>query len=212
MLKAVIFDFDGTLADTRHIVYETYHRLADKHGLKKLSFEEMKEMKALSIKERFKSSGVPMFKVPQLAREAQLIYGEFMDLAAPYPEIDELLQALKKQGLLLFIISSNSVNNIKGFLTAHNLELFDQVSSSSGIFGKHRAINRILEEHGLQKEEAVYVGDEVRDIIACKKAPVRIIAVSWGYDDLSLLEKSRPDFLVNHPSKIIQLTAGLLNQ
>lgn len=208
MIKAVIFDFDGTLADTRHIVYKAYERLVEKHGFKKFSPEELKAMKSLSVKERFKRSGVPLFKLPQLVREAQAVYGEFIDLAVPYKDIPELLQTLKKKGLRLYVISSNSVANINIFLAAHSLELFVQVYSSSGLFGKHRTINRLIENLGIQKKEAVYVGDEVRDIIACKKASVPIIAVTWGYDELHLLQESRPDFVVGSPSEILGLTAG----
>ena len=165
-------------------------------------------MKSLSVKERFKRSGVPLFKLPQLVREAQAVYGEFIDLAVPYKDIPELLQTLKKKGLRLYVISSNSVANINIFLAAHSLELFVQVYSSSGLFGKHRTINRLIENLGIQKKEAVYVGDEVRDIIACKKASVPIIAVTWGYDELHLLQESRPDFVVGSPSEILGLTAG----
>jgi len=211
MFKAMIFDFDGTLADTQQIIYKAYERLVEKHGYVKLSPEELKEWKKLSIKERIKRSGVPLFKLPHLFREALTVYEEYMDLGTPYKGIPELLRALIKKELYLYVISSNSVTNINRFLAAHNLAFFAQVCSSSGLFGKHRAINRLIDHHGIKKKEVVYVGDEVRDVIACKKASIPMIAVSWGYDDLHLLQESKPDYLVENPAEILQFAACPIN-
>jgi phosphoglycolate phosphatase len=208
MFKAVIFDFDGTLADTRHLLYQVYDRLAGKHGYQKFSLAELEAMNSLSIRDRFKKTGVPLFKLPGLTREALAIYGEFISSAAPFPGIPELLRELKSRGLFLSIISSNSAGNINAFLAAHDLALFDRVRSSTGIFGKHRAINRLLGDLGIAKREAVYIGDELRDITACRKVPIPIIAVSWGYDHLSLLREGGPDFLVHHPGEIAPLAGG----
>jgi phosphoglycolate phosphatase len=205
MHKAVIFDFDGTLADTGYILHKVYDRLAGKYGLQKASPEELDALRTISIQERFKKAGVPLFKLPRLAREALAVYGEFIDTAAPFPGIPELLHALKQQDIYLGIISSNKESNITGFLAAHNLELFDLVHATPGLFGKHRSINRVIGELGIGKQEAVYVGDELRDIVACKKVPLKIIAVSWGYDHLSLLQEGKPDYLVHHPSEILAL-------
>ena len=209
MLKAVIFDFDGTLADTGYILYKVYDRLAEKHDLPPIPYGELDELRSMSIRARFKKAGVSFLKLPRLAREALQIYSEFIGSAEPFPGIEELIRNLKVEGFILSIVSSNSARNIKSFLAAHDLELFDQIRSSSNLFGKHRAINQALRELGIASEAAVYAGDELRDINACKRVPIRIIAVSWGYDHLNLLTKGEPDFLAYTPADIMQIATGL---
>ncbi len=209
MLKAVIFDFDGTLADTGHILYKVYDRFAKKHNLPPIPHDELDEIRSLSIRDRFKKAGVPLFKLPGMAREALRVYTEFIGSAEPFPGIEELIHNLKAQGLVLSIVSSNTAKNIKSFLEAHNLELFDHLLCTSSLFGKHRTINQALRELGIASVEAVYIGDELRDITACKKVPIRIIAVSWGYDHLSLLQEGKPDFLAHTPSEITQILTEL---
>jgi phosphoglycolate phosphatase len=54
-----------------------------------------------------------------------------------------------------------------------------------------------------------YVGDEVRDVLAASEAGVRSVAVSWGYNDRSVLEAARPDFVLDVPNQIIELFASL---
>lgn len=211
MYKAVLFDFDGTLADTRHLVYDAYIRLAGKHGLETVSPEEFEEMKTLSIRERFKKSGVSLRILPRLARDAMTVYGELIDSVIPFPGIPELLQTLKNRAMAVSIVSSNSYKNIDSFLTAHNLQLFDHIDAGSGIFGKHRAIKRSLRHLGTGRQEAVYVGDELRDINACRKVPLDIVSVSWGYDSLSLLEEGKPDYLVHEPAEILEILGSGLS-
>ena len=209
MLKAVIFDFDGTLADTGHILYKVHDRLSEKHNLPPIPHDELDEIRSMPIRARFKKAGVPLFKLPQLLRETLQIYSEFIGSAEPFPGIEDMIRSLKAQGLILTIISSNTAKNINSFLKNHQLDLFDHIRSTSSLFGKHRTIIQALRELSIAGDDAVYVGDELRDITACRKVPIRIIAVSWGYDHLSLLQEGKPDYLVHSPEEITHLAAEL---
>ncbi len=75
------------------------------------------------------------------------------------------------------------------------------------MFGKHRYIGRLLKEKKRSGEEALYVGDELRDVQACKKVSVKVAAVTWGYDKVELLEQGHPDFLIHHPLDLPELVA-----
>ncbi len=202
MIKAVMFDFDGTLADTRYILYKVYGRLAQKYNLKAVSNQDLERLSHLPLQERLKKTGVSIYKLPRLARETGQLFGDYIESAEPFPGINRLLEILKSRDLLLSIVSSNTEQNINRFLEVNNLEFFDHIRCTSSIFGKNRAIKTAIKELRLKNYEAVYVGDELRDIEACRKVPVKIISVSWGYDRLSLLEKGLPNCLVHSPLEI----------
>ena len=203
MLKAVLFDFDGTLADTGHIMFKAYEKLGDKYELPAVNHDEIDQIRALSIRDRFKKAGVPIFKMPAILRETKQVYADHINTAKPFPGSAELLKSIKDRGLLLSIISSNTEKNIISFLTAHKLDYFDHIRTTSSLFGKHRAIKGFLNELRLKPEEAIYIGDELRDIIACKKVPIRVVAVTWGYDHITLLKDAKPDFLAEKPDDIL---------
>jgi len=74
MIKAVIFDFDGTLANTGRFLYEVCERLSEKYCPNKLSAEEFLQFKYMSIPDRFKKARVPHVKLPRIAAEARAIY------------------------------------------------------------------------------------------------------------------------------------------
>lgn len=211
MLKAVIFDFDGTLADTEYILYRVYEQICRKHNYPIISRDRLHLLKTMSIRDRFREAGVPIFKLPQLAREALHIYSEHINTADPFPSVRELIQNLKKQKLFLNIVSSNSKKNIEQFLESHNLEYFEHVYCTSTLFGKHRAIKQSLKELEIESHEAVYIGDEQRDIIVCRKVPIKIIAVSWGYDHRSLLEATNPDYIADTTADIEQILKNNLS-
>ncbi|MBC8014963.1 MAG: hypothetical protein H7X79_04380, partial [Sporomusaceae bacterium] len=51
----------------------------------------------------------------------------------------------------------------------------------------------------------IYIGDEVRDVISCKKVSIKVIAVTWGYDSLDYLLENKPDFIANKPEEILNI-------
>ena len=106
-------------------------------------------------------------------------------------------------------MSSNSLDNINTFLEANHIELFENIQSSRGLFDKHVTINRLISKLGVKKDEVIYIGDEYRDIEACKKIGIKVISVLWGFDPKELLEKAQPDYIVSEPNEISQIIMNI---
>jgi phosphoglycolate phosphatase len=123
--------------------------------------------------------------------------------------VDEVLENLHKEGYGLNIVSSNSLNNIDTFLKANELNLFENIQSSNGLFGKHITIGKLISKLGVKKDEVIYIGDEQRDVEACKKIGIKVIAVLWGFDSLELIEKAKPDFIASNPNEIVEIIMAI---
>jgi phosphoglycolate phosphatase len=204
MIKDIILDFDGTIADSHKIIVPIFNRLADKYGLGKITEDELLFLKGLSIKERCKKFSIPLYKLPQMGLDVKKAYKDYIDYLQPVDGMVELIHHLRDMGYGLSILSSNSSDNIKRFLINYDIDIFDRIYSSASLFGKHFAILRFLHRYNLDKDAVLYIGDEHRDIASCKLVPVRIAAVSWGYDSPALLLKGDPDFIANNPLDILK--------
>ncbi len=209
MFTSIIFDFDGTLVDSREIFLLVYRRLASKYQLPELTPEKLETLKNLPIVDRFKAMRYPIYRLPRVYREMKKAYREHLPSLQPYPGIKDILAALAGRGYILHILSSNSRENIAQFLKVHQIDFFSGVTSSPGLFGKHRTINQLTRDFRIKKGEALYVGDELRDIEACRTAGISILAVTWGYDSPALLSRGNPDFMVDRPEDILELLPPL---
>jgi phosphoglycolate phosphatase len=208
MKKLIIFDFDGTIADTMSMTYRIYERMATKYGMPVLSKEAFQSYKKLPLKERLNKQGIPFYMVPKLLSESQMLQDEFKDEAVPFEGMEEVLENLNKT-FKLIIISSNHKKFIKYFLKSHEINVFKKVYGKAALFGKAGVIKKVLKKLGYDKSEAIYVGDETRDIIACKELGIDLISVSWGYDDKSLLEKENALMIAKTPKDILSFVKSL---
>jgi phosphoglycolate phosphatase len=212
VIKYVIFDFDGTVADSKELAFELLIELSDKYGFRKISREEANSKMLLSTKERLKFLRISLVQLPFMVLELKKNYARIVPFIKPFSGIKDVILSLKKQNIKTVIISSNSVENIKQFLVKHDLDYFETIHSQSNIFGKHRSIKSLLHQLKIGLHEVIYIGDEHRDIEACKKANIKIIAVKWGLDPAALLKKAKPDYIVDSPADIIKVIASLNNQ
>ena len=86
------------------------------------------------------------------------------------------------------IVSFNSSENINKFLIQQNIKSsVDYVWSTSMIGGKEKTLKNSLNFLGANAQEVLYVGDEVRDEVACQKAGIPIAAVTWGFNSKDIL-------------------------
>ncbi|WP_407270350.1 HAD hydrolase-like protein [Radiobacillus sp. PE A8.2] len=205
MVKHVIFDFDGTLVDSKMTFISSWNTLAKKHRFKEVNPEDLENLNKLSMKERSKLYNFPMYKLPFVIPEIYKLFKESIHEIKLFDGIKELLHELERTGYQTTIISSNSQDNIEAYLERNQIKSVSNVICSSSLFGKDKLINKFLKDNNLQASEVIYVGDEHRDIVACKKSGVKIIWVGWGFDSFEVVQAEQPDFMVYEPSEILKV-------
>lgn len=209
MIKEIIFDLDGTLVDSLDTYIKIGNQIAEKYGYEPLDNDKIKELLKLPMKMRIKELGIPAYKIPVMGLELLNSYSKYAADALPAEGIKEMLETLKNDGYGLSIVSSNSVTNIQSFLEGNNLNLFNHIHSSKGLFGKHTTIKKLITRLNVEKDEVIYIGDEQRDVEACKKIGIQVISVLWGFDSLELIQKTQPDFIVSRPGEIINIIRSI---
>lgn len=204
-MKYVIFDFDGTIADSKIVFISAWNKIAEKYHFEKMKLTELENIKKLTIKERCKMLNFPMYKLPIIIPQLYKLYRQSINDLELFDGIKDVLTELNKKGVNTAIISSNSEENIQLFLKRNNIESVKDIICSSHIFGKDKLLSRFLKLKQLEADEVIYVGDEQRDIIACKKTGIKIIWVEWGYDSIEVVQAEEPDYKASSPAEIMQL-------
>ncbi|MBU3978627.1 HAD-IA family hydrolase [Patescibacteria group bacterium] len=203
MTKIIIFDFDGTLADTIPISINILKNLASKYYHKTIDEKLIKKLRNKSIPEIFKELDISIIKLPFIARKARKELNKEIANLKPIKGISEILNQLKKQKIILGIVSSNSKESIIKFLEVNNLNIFNFIYTNSRIFGKANNLKRLLRRNKWNIENTIYIGDEIRDIEAAKKTGIKIISVAWGVNSLKKLAQYHPDILVKSPQELL---------
>jgi phosphoglycolate phosphatase len=207
-VKVIIFDFDGTIADTHDALVEITNRLAGEFGYKPVGQAELEILKTLSSREIIKRSQIAAIKIPFLLRRVKTELGKEIRDLKPVTGMETALFCLKEQGYQLGIVTSNQKDNVCAFLENNNLQsLFDFIYSGASLFGKHKVLEKILRQYNLQPDEVIYVGDETRDINAAKTSRVKAVAVGWGFNSPSILAQHQPDCLIYRPQELVRAIA-----
>lgn len=207
-VKVILFDFDGTIADTYQAIAKITNQLSTEFGYKALDQEELILIKNISSREIVKRSEISIFKLPFLVRRVRAELSKEIAELQPIKGISQVLLKLKKQGYILGIVTSNNKENVNIFLEKNQLDhLFSYIYSSTAIFGKHRVLNQVIREHNIVQSDIIYVGDETRDIRSARKSLISVVAVSWGFNAAEILQEHQPDYLVAEPSELLEAIA-----
>ncbi len=206
--KLILFDFDGTIADTKFIAYEVYINLAKQYDLEILAEEEIRAFNQLSLREKLKALEIPLYKLPMLMKQAAKIFHEKIETAPFFEGMADLIKTLKENGYKVAIVSSNRKSIIESFLKNHQLDGFDAISGKAPLFKKERSIKKMMKKFKVDKHETTYIGDELRDIEACQRFSIEILGVTWGYDTRKILETAHPNHLFD---TVDDLSNHLLN-
>ncbi|WP_068982793.1 MULTISPECIES: HAD hydrolase-like protein [Lysinibacillus] len=204
-MKYIIFDFDGTLADSTAVFASAWNTLALKYKFKGIELKEIEALKKLSIAERSKLFDFPMYKLPMILPQFYRLYRQSLNDVHLYDGIKDVLMEIDQRGYKILIISSNSQENILEFLKMNGIHCVSNVLCSNRIFGKDKVIKKFLKDSSITPSEVIYIGDEQRDIVACKKVGVPIIWVGWGYDAIEVVQQEEPEYKVATPQEILNI-------
>ncbi|ADI88980.1 HAD-IA family hydrolase [Acinetobacter pittii] len=195
--QAIIFDMDGTLVDSFSFFLGTLNQLAKKHKFKSVELHEVEQYKHLSPKEIMKEMNVSRWKLPWIAKDFIRLMKDRDEEIHLFEGMRDHLIELHKQGYTLAIITSNSKENCQNVLGKELCELFSHIDGGSSIFGKAKRIKRVLNILNLNKEQAIYVGDQTTDGEAAHKAGIDFAAVGWGYTSAEKLKTIQPKVVLN---------------
>ena len=205
-IDTILFDFDGTIADTLKLGVEISNKLSDRFGYKKISNQEDLDFyRNQTTQEALKAIGISLVKLPFIANSFRQHLAQKLNELQPVKGMVDVVSQLSKQ-YTLGIITSNSSKNIDTFLKNNNLGKYFQFRSAGvQLFGKSACIKSIIKEHRLDKGKVILIGDETRDIEAARKCKLPVVSVCWGLHTCELLTKHHPDQLVRNPQDLLRL-------
>jgi phosphoglycolate phosphatase len=208
--KTLVFDFDGTIADTLGETRRIFNRIAPDYGIREVAEHELDQLRHLSLKELLDHLSIPKRRVPVLiARGTGMMRSNITELKliAGMPEV---LVELRKHVRSFGILTSNATANVDLFLRTHGLrDEFDFISSTSKLSGKSKHLKAIRKTFTMRPDELLYIGDELRDVRASQKAGIPIAAVSWGFNSHQSLAAAKPDYLFDRPEDFLRLLSPL---
>lgn len=210
--KYVVFDFDGTIADTLDLAFAIFNRIAPDYHVRQADKQELELLRSRKPQELLKLYGITRLRLLTLLLRIQKELTHHISEAALVQGMESSLRQLRRAGFSLGILTSNSRENVARFLEHHALGgLMDFIYSGNSLFGKDKIIRRMLGKEKIAREHVVYTGDETRDIEACHRAGIPVIAVSWGLQGRDLLATSHPDYLVDDPAELLPLVQHIFN-
>lgn len=205
----LIFDLDGTLVDVEPIFIEIFNQLAPKHGCSPILPDEIPALKKMGAKAFMQARvQLPLWKIWWLIWRGKSEYAKRITSIELFPEMKAILQKLHTDGYRIGILSSNRKDTIEKLVRKFGLEI-DFVYQST-LFGKARAIKKALRKEGLSATEVIYIGDEVRDVLACREAKVDVLAVSWGLNTRETLEQTGA-LTLSQPQELLDRLMRLKN-
>jgi phosphoglycolate phosphatase len=197
----VVFDFDGTLVDSFASGVAIMQRIGPALNLKPI--DDLESARGLPTKEFLKKLGVRFWSLPRVVRAYQAEAAKEAPHLKLFAQWQEVLPRFKAAGLPLGILSSNSEPAIRACLEANGAgDWFDFVVGYPKLFGKAKMLRRILRERKVDRPRLLYVGDEVRDVEAAKKAKVGSAACAWGFHAEALLRSAQPDVVLTAPGEL----------
>lgn len=202
----ILFDFDGTLAETIMLIHSIFNQLSPVYGYRHMPEGEIQEHRHLSVREFLKHFGIPLWKLPVIAIHARrLMHQEIHEIQPPKGLVDVLNRIHESDRYNMGILTSNHRKNVLKFLAEHSMGWFDEVQATHAVLSKKRRVKKYIRQKKLDPQNLYYVGDTNIDVESARRAGARSIAVTWGLNTAEALARTHPDYLVNHPSELLDI-------
>ncbi len=202
--RLVIFDFDGTLADTLPWVLGAMNDVADRFKFRRVRDGEMDQLRQCDAREVMRRLGIPRWKLPMIARYVRARMVEDIDQIRMFPGAGEMIDQLADAGLMLAVVSANGEETIRRVLGVRS-ERISAVAAGVSLFGKRGKLLRMSRMAGIETGRTLVIGDEIRDLNAARKAGMAFGAVSWGLTRPEALAVGAPDAMFSQMGDIPRL-------
>lgn len=199
-MKAIIFDFDGVIHDTREDLFKLH---------KQFHPEENYE---IWLQEAFGKNSRVYFEAKfdeKQKKEFNNLWTEVHKELEIHDEMKAFLLKLKKK-LPLFIITSNTEENLNLYFESNNLSnLFDDILGAETHHTKTEKFQILFQKYNLKSDEVLFITDTLGDILEANKVNVKTIAVDFGYHERVDLEKGNPFRIVSNLNELLTIIESM---
>jgi HAD superfamily hydrolase (TIGR01549 family) len=193
MIKNIIFDWSGTLANDLNTTFEATMYVFKKMGVKPMTLEEYRKKFFLPYID-FCDKYLPDFNPEQL-RQYFLEGIKTVGSAEVYPGVKEVIKRLHDKGIRIIVMSASTEERI--ISDAKRYGIFDYFQEIEGdIIDKTEMVLDTIRRNGFNFNETILVGDMPHDIDTAKKAGLISVGIYWGHKPKEILETSEPDYLI----------------
>lgn len=209
MLKCVIFDFDGTLADTNAGIVATFKKTVGMLGLECPSDEAISATIGLPLKQNFLVAvpGISDEKADECVSTYRSIFYETgVSEITLFPYVADTLRLLRTMGLQSVVATSRGHRSLS--LISDNLGisgLLDGCCCAEDVEHHKPApdlVELILSNRSLDRSEVMVVGDTTYDLMMGQAAGVKVCGVTWGNHSREVLSACAPDFIIDSMTEL----------
>lgn len=208
-----IFDFDGTLADSKECSVLATKEAFKTFGLSIPSDHTIEYYMGIPIEKSFREMANKTLKDNEFEKLLDIFRGKYKDFEndtlCTFEDIPEVLASLSEQGKKLFVVSSKKSDVLFRNLQSLNInQYFTEAIGSDKVenYKPHPdGIRKILSQYNLVQDETIYIGDAIFDIQMATNAKVSSCAVTWGSHNKQDLMNEEPTFIVENVKDIAQL-------
>ncbi len=217
MIKACIFDMDGTVANTITTIAYFANNALKKAGFPTIDTETYKILVGdgakVLVERMLDTVGASQERYEEVANEYNSKYhADFLYLTEPYEGIVDTLLKLKEMGIKVTIFSNKphdtAIKVSDALFPEGSVDICYGAREGVALKPDPQGVYEILEELGIKPEECLYIGDTGTDMLTGKGAGLYTIGVLWGFRGREELENSGADVIISHPSEIIDIVSN----
>ncbi len=212
MIKAVMFDLDGTILSTLNDLAASLNAALAQTGHASKTIDEVRALVGNGVRwmcAHAIGAAEDDARTDALLNAFRAHYSVHMnDTTKPYPGIAHLLAALHGAGIKCAVVSNKYEAAVKKISRLHFGDAFDTAVGERECVAHKPAPDELIEAMkrlGVSPEESVMVGDGAQDILAGKNARCRTIGVTWGFRSRALLKESGADHIVDTAEELERL-------
>ena len=200
--KLLIFDFDGTLANTVPHIVNCVLKCIEKFNLKSLTKEDVQKYNGAVLADAMKHLGATDEQLPEIKKYYANIFLEDMSDINLYNGVRETLSKLKEDGYILTLASNRGRNTVEPLLKYLGIDtIFTRVICESDVENKKPSpdmVKTIMEEKGCNENETLVIGDTKFDILMGKSAGCMTCLISYDETIDNSILKLKPDLIINN--------------
>ena len=217
-IKLIIFDFDGTLGDTRRNIVTTMQMAIKEMQLPERSESECASTIGLPLAGCFRTlfPDIQEELISICAETYRRIFNENLKKITPeaFPGVVKTLKTLKEQGITLTIASSRSRNSLMEL--THNMGIADYISNLLGADDvkeakpKPEPVLKTLATMHYDASETLVVGDMAVDILMGANAETKTCGVTWGNGTRDDLNEAGADFIIDRMEELLEIAEEII--